>query len=61
MPRTVLLATKSGSSSAGTEILPKMQLEEDQGEPVLENGFHPHSLVFMIWTRAFVLCVYLWI
>ena len=37
---TILHVAEFGSSSAGTVVLPEMQLEEDLEEPVLENGFH---------------------
>ena len=39
-PIFVLHVAKFGSSSASTEVLPKMQIEEDPEEPVLDNGFH---------------------
>ena len=39
-PRSILHLDKSISSSAGIEVLQRMQPEEDLREPVLENGFH---------------------
>ena len=40
LPTTILHVVEFGSSSAGIEVLPEMQLEEDLEEPVLENRFH---------------------
>ena len=39
-PTVIVNTVKSSSSSASTEVLPKMQKEEDPEQPVLENGFH---------------------
>ena len=58
LPTTVLHVAESGSSFAGIEVPPKMQMEEDPEEPVLENGFilcRPGLRVLL----DFLLCRYL--
>ena len=57
LPYSVLHVAELGSSSAGTEVLSKMQLEEDLEEPLLEN--RSCRIGFIVWARLFVMYIFM--